>query len=154
MRNQRATSLIRLFVLTLAACGPASSFPPPALTPGDTWSVKLTQTGGFVGVHWVVVVSSDGWMRAEDQRSLRVISKPVSEAAILELRRLMAQTVVSETDRFPSACADCYMYDLEITSSAGTTRIRADDTDLGESGAQGLIEFLGRLRDQALQSAN
>jgi len=51
-------------------------------------------------------------------------------------------------------CADCFVYELEIASTTGIVRVQADDTNLGESGAQDLIQFLGEMRDQALESAN
>ena len=71
-----------------------------------------------------------------------------------EISRLLAQTSLPSADRLPSGCADCFIYDVEITSTTGIIRIHADDTSLTDSGAQPLIQFLGELRDRALRSAD
>ena len=62
--------------------------------------------------------------------------------------------MLPETERLRSVCADCFVYELEIASTTGIVRVQADDTNLSESGAQDLIQFLGEMRDQALESAN
>ena len=139
-------------LLWLAACTPPRAFPPPNSTPGGNWSVQLTQTGGFAGVQLYIQVSSDGMLTAEDKRSGRRVSSPVSPERMAELSRLLGQVKAPTAKRPPSVCADCFVYDLEIASGSGLVRIQADDMDLSASGAQALIQLLGQMRDQALRS--
>ena len=151
---KRVMPFLILSLLGVAACAPTRTFPPPAPTSAGTWSIKLTQTGGFAGAHLEIRVSSDGHMTAEDGRTRRVVSRPLSEAAVRELNRLLGPSTLPETERLRSVCADCFVYELEIASTTGIVRVQADDTNLSESGAQDLIQFLGEMRDQALESAN
>jgi hypothetical protein len=136
----------------MAACAPASAFPPPVPTPGGDWSVQLIQTGGFAGVDLAIKVFSDAHMTADDRRSGRTVTVPVSQADMQELKDLLAQIGAPTADHLPSVCADCFIYDLEIISGSARVRIQADDMNLSESGAQALILFLGQIRDQALRS--
>jgi hypothetical protein len=91
-------------------------------------------------------------MTAKDQRSGRAVTSPLSEGTLQELGQLVAKTRSPATEHLPSMCADCFIYELEIASTTGVIRIQIDDTNLGESGAGALIQFLGEIRDQALRS--
>jgi len=150
----RIVPLILIAMVGMAACSPPLAFPAPNPTPGGPWEVRLTQTGGLAGVHLVVLVTSDGEMTAEDGRTGRSASAPLSESTLQELRRLVQQVTPPRTEKLPSMCADCFIYDLEITSAIGVQRVQADDSNVGTSGAQSLIDLLTKIRDQALGSMN
>ena len=153
MSGRNVVPVFVLSLLWLSACGPWRSFPGPIATPNHSWSsIKLTQTGGFAGVHLEIQVSSEGWMTAKDQRSGRAVTSPLSEGTLQELGQLVAKTRSPATEHLPSMCADCFIYELEIASTTGVIRIQIDDTNLAESGARALIQFLGEIRDQALRS--
>jgi hypothetical protein len=140
----------------LTACGrllPASSGSQPLPSPGQEWAIKLTQSGGIAGVHKTVEVSSDGQLKAEDQRSGSSISQTLPPEATAELIGLLSKASVVTAAAPHSGCADCFIYDLEVTSGGKSTAIRADDTTLDASGAAELIAFLQQLRDRALKSA-
>jgi hypothetical protein len=141
-----------LCMLVLSGCVPATAFPPPVPTPAKDWRIELSQTGGFAGVDLSIQVTSDGKMTASDERAHRTVSRPLSEAKIDELHKLVARVAPTPTQTPPSVCADCFIYRLEITSSSGTVIVRADDISLGQSPARALIELLGQIRDEALQS--
>ena len=153
MLVRRCATLFALSLFWLSACGPARVFPPPVPTSQNVWSVEFVQTGGFVGVHLVTEISSSGQMTIEDTRTGRTVSKPLSEATIRELGQLLAITEPGENAQLPSMCADCFLYDLKISSPTGVIRVKADDSTLGQSGALPLIDYLREIRDQALQSA-
>ena len=155
MYRRKAVPLIVMGFLWLSACGSLRSFPGPAATPKNAWSsIGLTQTGGFAGVHLKVKVSREGWLTAEDQRSGRTLTTPLSEETLHELDQLVAHTRLPATEHVPSMCADCFIYELEIVSTTGVVRFQADDANLEESGARALIQFLSEIRDLALQSTS
>jgi hypothetical protein len=116
--------------------------------------MRLTQTGGFAGVHLVIHVTSAGGIKAEDQRTGRTATLRLSPEELSELDSLRRALTSQQTERLPSACADCFIYDLEIGSNTGIIRVQADDTTLAASGAQALIEHLRELRDRALSSVS
>ena len=145
--------LLALIGLALSGCGSVRSFPPPVPTADDWWEVRLTQTGGFVGVHLVVEASSGGELSVEDVRSGRSARRQLPQAALESLDQLIAQALGANRDGNLSPCADCFVYELEITSAEGVMRLQADDATLESSGALQLIELLKQVRDQALQTS-
>ena len=128
-----------------------TSVPQPFPSPSDMWSVKLTQSGGIAGVLKTVEVSSDGQLKAEDQRSHRSISKTLPTQTIDELHQLIFSIPAAGGRLLQSGCADCFIYDLEIHSAGKNIEIHADDTTLNGSGAQKLISTLIGLREGALK---
>jgi hypothetical protein len=142
-------------VALLSACGlarPGSATPQSLPSPAGNWTVELTQSGGFAGVQLNLEVTSAGQLTATDERSGRTVTQTLSAETMVELRRLIAQAGVSGAGGNPSACADCFVYDLMLKSDSGTIQMRADDVTLGDSKAQALISYLRTLRDSALAS--
>ncbi len=146
-------SILALAVF-LAACSPRSSFstPQPLPSPGANWSVQLTQSGGFIGVHLTVQVTNDGRLTAEDQRAGRTVTQDLPPGAMANLRHLYSGLTVPTPGPVQSACADCFLYDLRLTSDGQTLQFHADDTTLASSGAAEMIAYLQQLRDSALRS--
>jgi hypothetical protein len=154
MRARKLVVLILISLFGLSACGTERTFPPPAPTPDRDWTMRMSQTGGFAGVHLVIHVTSVGELKAEDQRTGRTATLNLPPWELLELDGLRQALTLQQTARLPSACADCFIYDLEIASNTGILRVQADDTTLAASGAQALIERLRELRDRALSSVS
>lgn len=154
MSARKLALLILLSLFGTSACGTERTFPPPAPTPARDWTMRMTQTGGFAGVHFVIQVTNAGEMKAEDQRTGRSATLNLRPAELAELDRLRQALTSEQSARLPSVCADCFIYDLEIASSTGIIRVQADDTTLAASGAQALIAHLRELRDRALSSVS
>lgn len=152
MHAGRSAVLLIFCALGLSACAAPSAFPPPEPTADQSWTMRLTQTGGFAGVQLVVHVSSAGELKAEDQRTGRSVTVGLPPGELHELGGQLEALTSQPPARLPSGCADCFIYDLEVASATGTIRVQADDTTLAASGAQALIEHLRRLRDEALSS--
>lgn len=152
MKKLTLILLITLFFIT--SCNTTISktpIPEPLPSPSDTWSVKMTQSGGIAGVLLTVEVSSDGQLKAEDQRSHRSISRILSTQTTDELKKLIFNIPVSGSRSPKSGCADCFIYDLEIHSEGRNLEIQADDVSIKDSGTQELISTLMMIRDGALK---
>jgi hypothetical protein len=145
--------LAQLLCLILGACAPArpevSSTPsPPA--PVSKWTITLTQSGGLAGVDMSIRVSSDGQLAATDERSGRQVSGQLTPSSIAEIDGLYGGALsVTQTPQ-PSSCADCFVYDLEIASPDGSTKIHLDDTSLPNAPAEPLVRYLVQLRNETL----
>ncbi len=150
MWNSKLAVFSVLLAVALGGCAPWRSFPPPVPSPAPIWSVVLSQSGGFAGVNLAVRVDGIGIIMAEDKRRGIVVTKPLADTDLRQLERLLAATSLSDAGRAPSGCADCFLYELEITRLGKTTRWRGDDTTLDSSGADELIRFLQELRDGAV----
>ena len=162
MFKYRSFGAFLMLALFLAACGPATITPPdaqplpspsgPQPSPAGAWDITLSQSGGIAGVQLNVEVSSDGRLTAEDQRSGKKVTKELDAATLEQLSRLVSAITTSTPGSPHSNCADCFLYDLQITSGSQRAHVQADDTTLAASGAQALIGLLQQLRSGALQS--
>jgi hypothetical protein len=92
-------------------------------------------------------------LQAQDLRTGHRTSAQLPTATIAELNRLVAAMTTPPSGSLPSACADCFIYELKVTSPNGIVRVQADDTTIAKSGAQPLIALLRSLRDDALAAA-
>ena len=142
-------------IALLTACArpfPAPSQPQPLPSPAADWSMSMTQSGGFAGVHLTVEVTSDGRPKAEDQRSGRTVTQAVPPATLARLGQLYSGLSLVTPNAPRSGCADCFNYDLRANSGGRVVQVQADDTTLTDSGAAELISLLQQLRDAALRT--
>src|SRR5574340_291227 len=154
MTNSTRAAICLLVIASLSSCAPPTSCPPPIPSPNSNWTISLAQTGGFAGVNLRVRADSTGALSASDVRSGREIRRPLSASDVDDLEGLLAVLSLHDAGGAPSVCADCFLYDLEITNRGETSIWRGDDTTLDVSGAADLIQLLQELRDSALSNAN
>ncbi len=164
MFNRRLICAVLTLSALAAACGPARLEPPvpqplpspadpqPLPSPTGSWTMTLTQSGGFAGVSLKVTVSSDGQLTAEDVRSGRTISKQLPPETMTKLAELYQASAPVTSQHVNSNCADCFLYDLQISSGGHIVTVKADDTTLNASGAADLVRLLRQLRDEALKT--
>ncbi len=153
MRTNWLLRLVGLGLILAPGCAGAranSSLPQGLPSPQSAWTLQLTQSGGFAGVDLWVEVTSAGQLTAKDGRSGRTAIETISPDSLNQLRQLVQQSAISESVKPSPSCADCFVYNLALTTDAGTREMKADDVSLGNSGAQALIEYLRSLRDSAL----
>ena len=98
-------------------------------------------------------VSSDGRLRAQDERSGRKAEKNVPPETLARIAQLYSGVAAPTPGGSPSSCADCFIYDIQLTSGAQVSQVHADDTTLDSSGAADLIAYLIQLRDSTLKAA-
>ncbi len=149
LRMKFSLSLLAIFIF-VSSCTQAKPFPQPLPSPSGKWVVKLNQSGGIAGVLLSVEISSNGQLKAEDQRSSRIVTQTLPAPTMARLNQLVSATAVSSRSLPQSSCADCFIYNLEIQSDAGDLHIQADDTTVKNSGAADLISYANKLRDDAL----
>ena len=145
------TLALMAFLVGCARPLPSSSDPQPLPSPRADWTMTLTQSGGFAGIMLKVVVSSDGKLTAENQRSGHTVTQELTADTVARLESLSSGLVVA-TPASHSGCADCFSYDLRVDARGRSLQIHADDTTLADSGAEDLIRALQGLRDAALRS--
>ena len=138
------------FTLILTACSKSASptYAPPVLE--ETWAVKMTLSGGIAGLLRSIDVNSTGSYSVADQRGGKVVTGTLSEADLTTLQALISALEVS-APKNPSACADCFEYELEVESGGKKMIASADGLSLGESGMGELVQFLRQAMDAALQ---
>ena len=141
--------LFMLLFISLIGCQPATRTPQQKLEPTNTakplpanqWSVNLTVTGGFAGIHKVMELSSNGSFQITDMRTGENKTRGLDKSELEKIIGLIEQIQGGENP-FPSACADCFIYELTIQNGKETYRISLDDINLNDSEAAPLIEEL------------
>jgi len=142
-----------LFVLILglsAACSaaPGNGESLPALE--GTWSITLTQSGGFAGLQRTVIIANDGSVVAVDERERRIAALQLSEAELTGLEEQLSAARVIRPTETETGCADCFIYDLRIDSASESFSIQLDDVTLPDSGLQPLVANVRDLMERAL----
>lgn len=161
-----------LLILLLSACAPATSQPastpemaatplasppnkstrqvPPALQPG-AWSVRMTVTGGIMGLNRTLEITSDGQVAAVDERSSKKATIQLTADELTNLETLIAESSFT-APAVPTGCADCFIYNVEIDSGAGKPfAVQMDDTSIDASGMGPLARYLNSLIQRALK---
>lgn len=120
---------------------------PPALE--ESWSVKMTLSGGIAGLLRTVEVQADGSYTVVDERAGATVQGNLEDEKLLALKGLIENLVIT-TSKNPGACADCFIYDIEIQNGGKKMIANVDDLSLGESGLGELVNFLQELINTAL----
>lgn len=142
--------ILVLTALLVTGCTQSSdiTYTPPALE--DDWSVNMTLSGGIAGLMQTIEVKADGSYTVADERTGKTASGKLTEDELATLEELIS-TLEFSTSRNPSACADCFVYDIEIVSGGQKIIVNADDMTLGDSGVGTLAQFLRGIMDSALK---
>ena len=132
-------------VLFLSACGvPVSTSEPvegslPALA--GSWTISMTHSGGIMGLSRSVQVDSTGIYTVKDDRTNETFTGQLSEEELVDLVNVVKTTSYT-SEKTPHGCADCFIYDIQITSDGGKFSAQVDDISIEESGLSALVMAL------------
>ncbi len=118
---------------------------------GDTWTIKMTQSGGIMGLRRSVEISSDGKYTVTDERMNRSVSGVLSTNELATLKRNVSAFRMDSQTPKQSVCADCFIYDIEIESGGNEVSLQLDDITLPESDMEPLVSFLLTVMNTALK---
>ena len=110
---------------------------------GD-WLIHFTQSGGIAGLSRSLEISSTGGMIITDMRSGKKQVGRLSDKDRASIGDLL-QAAVFRPAAGPSACADCFIFNLQITSASGVFQAQVDQLELPDSGLQPVVNFLAAL---------
>jgi len=145
-------AIVLLGILFSAGCTAASRPAPTSALPSPerAWTIKLTQSGGIMGLMRKIEIHSDGSCTVIDERASQTRNSRLSDAELAALaERISSIEYLPYTKQ--STCADCFMYDLEISREGGIFTARVDDVSLPESGLEALITDLRKIMERELQ---
>lgn len=114
----------------------------PPLT-GD-WHIRLDQTGGIAGVSRTLEISSDGKMTTSDERTQKQDTRQLSSEEMSKLSDLVASAQYQVVKQ-PMGCADCFIFDLQISNGGKAFHAQTDQVNLPATGLEPLVGFLGEL---------
>jgi hypothetical protein len=149
MKHHLILLVAALWLVSCAAPEPEITYTAPELET-ESWSVKLTVSGGIAGIQRNIQVDETGKYTVTDEQAGNTQTGELTDVELAELESLVTGFEFS-SPKTPSMCADCFVYDLEIQSGGKKMLAQADDVNLGDSGMGTLVEFLRGLMDRALQ---
>lgn len=145
-----------LFItLMIAGCATSSPMTTPAATPTlpampDEWTIKMTHSGGIMGLMRSIEVSSDGSYTVMDERNGKTVSGDLSANELAEFTGILNGMDFSAVGAPEGFCADCFIYDIEIQSNEEKFMFRLNDLNLAESGMEDFVSSLRKIMDSAL----
>lgn len=153
---------VLLFSILLAACGRVTPTPQPLPSPvalptpqqiqnlAGKWTVIMRLSGGIAGLSRSLEISSDGAATAIDERSGKTGKRQLTSDELTKLTGLINSASLKSPGGAPAGCADCFIYNLEISSDSGKFAAQLDDVSLPDSGMELLAGYLGKLMNQML----
>jgi len=144
--------IVLIMVGLLTACGPAGIGAPqsPLPTPVKDWtSIKMTHSGGIMGLMRVIEISRDGMMTVTDSRTEKKTSRQLSADELTALSDLVSNYGFAAPS-IEGICADCFIYTVEINRDGDVSITESNDITLTDSGMEPLVTFLRGLIDKAL----
>jgi hypothetical protein len=151
---------VLIIALLVTGCASSPTNTPiniPAATPAlpvitDEWTVKMTHSGGIMGLMRSIEISSDGSYTVTDDRTKKEITGKLTGSELTKLSGVVTSAKLVPSD-MPgvSACADCFIYDIEIRSGEQKLAAQLDDISLPNSGMEDLVTSLRELMDSALK---
>jgi len=122
----------------------------PALD--GAWKIKMTHSGGIMGLSRSIEISSDGKYTVIDERASKTVTGELAADEISKLKeRVSSSKYIPVTKPDGMGCADCFIYDLEIQGSEDKLNIQLNDISLPTSGLETLVTQLRGLIEAALK---
>ncbi|MCE9644649.1 MAG: hypothetical protein K8S20_01525 [Chloroflexi bacterium] len=145
------TVLVALLVYGCSSSGAESvKSSLPALEGG--WTIQMNHSGGIMGLSRSIDISSTGKYLILDERAGKSVTGQLAGDELSQLMEIVATSEYRTKDsQLPSACADCFIYDLEIAGSRGNFKVQLDDVSLPDSGMEPLVTLLRNWMDAALK---
>ena len=128
-----------------------TSLPTPKATENE-WMIKMTHSGGIMGVSRSIEISSDGKYVVADERANKTITGELTANELSKLNKIFSDSnFASTTKPQKSNCADCFIYGIETRVNGKKVVYQVDDVTLSASGLESLVIYLRDLMDSALK---
>jgi hypothetical protein len=136
---------------SIAPNTPAPTAAATATSPfAGPWQLAFTLSGGFAGLSRRLTVDSAGAGTFEDQRRPRTVNAVLSSGEITQLRQLLeGSSFFSQAASQTRSCADCFNYELMVTSGSRSHTVRANNAGLDQR-LEPLVNWLTALLERQL----
>ncbi|MFN8399799.1 MAG: protealysin inhibitor emfourin [Anaerolineales bacterium] len=138
--------LIILAVFIMGCKGEEKTYSSPTLS--EEWTIKMTQSGGIMGLRRSIQVASDGSYLIVDERAQTSVTGTLPEQQLSELKDLTNNLKFTSPEN-RAVCADCFVYDIEIESGGKKMILQVEDISLPDSGVEALVTFLRGILESA-----
>ena len=130
------------------------SSPSPAARPCQiegTWELDLAVTGGLAGVDRKLELDQTGKYEAADLRQDAKVEGNLAPELMGDVVGLLQGFCKSPETARPPACADCFLYSLQVTLQGVHFELELNDLNVMETPAGELVAFMSQLLNSALE---
>ena len=121
-------------------------------TSNGEWMIKMTHSGGIMGLSRSIEISADGKFTVVDKRANKTMSGELSAVELSKVKELISSSeYVAPTGPNGMVCADCFIYDLEVRADGEKFAVQLSDISLPDSGLEPLVNYLRDLIDTTLK---
>lgn len=118
------------------------------------WTIKMTHSGGIMGLSRSIEVSSNGKFNVTDQRADQTVTGKFTANELSKIKEQVSSATYISPKPDGTVCADCFIYDLEIQSRGEKFAVQLSDINLQNSGLESLIIYLRNLLEEKLLPAS
>jgi hypothetical protein len=115
------------------------------------WAVKMTHSGGIMGLMRSIEVASDGTYTVTDERANKTFTGKLTDDELKKLQDMITDMQYTAPTMPGGVCADCFIYDIQIQSDGKGLTVQLDDISLPESGLEPLVTTLRNMMDLSLR---
>jgi hypothetical protein len=122
-------------------------------TPSGGWTIRMSQSGGIMGLSRSIEISSDGKFTVTDNRSNKAVTGELAADDLSKLNELLTSIDIRSASK-PNGmvCADCFVYELEFSGMGEkSVSVQLSDISLANSGYEALVDHLRGMMDKALK---
>jgi hypothetical protein len=155
----RAIVRLLIFAIFISGCALAPALPQQDALPTQglpdlnaNWTLKMSHTGGIMGLSRSIEITSEGTYTAIDEREQTTLRGEISANELAQLTGLIETSLKAQPPARPTGnCADCFVYAFEFNDGSQTWMAQVDDITIAESGLDPLVVFLRGIMDRSLQ---
>jgi len=105
-----------------------------------------------MGLERSIQVNSTGVYSATDLRTKQTVNGMLTADRLKKFKAYISSLNYSPNNKIPgAACADCFIYDLEIHRNGKGITIQLSDIDLPDSGLEPLVSELRQILDSSFR---
>ena len=153
---------VLLFSILLSACSGSTPIQQPLSSPKPlptqqqasdltgTWTVEMQLSGGIAGLSRSIEITSDGAVIVKDERNGKTMKRQLTSDELTQFASLVKSASLKSTSGGSTGCADCFIYNIKMTSDSRNFSAQYDDVSLPDSGMSSIVKYLADLMSRML----
>ncbi len=109
-------------------------------------------SGGIAGLSRSIEITSDGAVIAKDERNGKTMKRQLTSDELTQFVSLIKSASLKSTSGGSTGCADCFIYNIKMTSDSRNFSVQYDDVSLPDSGMSSIVKYLADLMSRMLAS--
>jgi hypothetical protein len=136
--------------LTSTTASPVAGINQASQAAAADWKLEFARSGGFAGLRQRLWFSSNGELRAVDERKSIEVTRKALLSEVEKAGELLVKACPFEPKPQAEECRDCFNYNLDIELDGQKYAMQSSDISKPSVDLQALIVFLVSILEQTL----